>query len=122
MKPIFSKPKEVEKGWGSESWLCNNDEYCGKLLYFMEGSEFSNHFHIKKRETFFVLTGELLFKYIDLETAEPMEQKISQGDSIEIPRCVPHQIKALTDATIIEVSTHHEDSDSYRIGKGDSQK
>ena len=33
----------------------------------------------------------------------------------------PHQLEALTDGKIFEVSTHHEDSDSDRVMKGDSQ-
>jgi len=33
----------------------------------------------------------------------------------------PHQLEALTDGRIFEVSTHHEDSDSYRVLPGDSQ-
>lgn len=122
MKPIFSAPEVVEKGWGNEIVICNTSEYCGKLLNFKAGSEFSNHFHIKKRETFYVLVGELVFKYFDLTNAKHMERVILAGNVIEIPRCVPHQVKAIVDSTIIEVSTTHEDSDSYRIGKGDSQK
>ena len=33
----------------------------------------------------------------------------------------PHQLEAITDGRIFEVSTHHEDSDSYRVLPGDSQ-
>ena len=36
-------------------------------------------------------------------------------------KMIAHQIKALTDGRIFEVSTHHEDSDSYRVQKGDGQ-
>ena len=33
----------------------------------------------------------------------------------------PHQLEALDEGRIFEVSTHHEDSDSYRVLPGDSQ-
>jgi hypothetical protein len=28
--------KFVPKGWGFEKWIVNNEEYCGKLLYFVK--------------------------------------------------------------------------------------
>jgi hypothetical protein len=34
----------------------------------------------------------------------------------------PHQLESLTYGRIFEVSTHHEDSDSYRVLPGDSQR
>jgi hypothetical protein len=33
----------------------------------------------------------------------------------------PHQLEALTEGVIFEVSTQHFDSDSYRIWKGDTK-
>lgn len=30
----FLEIKFVPKGWGFEKWIVNNEEYCGKLLYF----------------------------------------------------------------------------------------
>jgi quercetin dioxygenase-like cupin family protein len=121
MKPIFTKPKIVNKGWGRERWLCNNEEYCGKLLEFDSGSKFSMHYHIKKRESFYVLKGFLVLTFFNLENADMKSQNLLEGQVIEIPRNVPHQIEAKEDSVIIEISTHHEDSDSYRIGRGDSQ-
>ena len=33
--PIDVKPpKRVEKNWGYELWIHNDEEYCGKLLVF----------------------------------------------------------------------------------------
>jgi len=50
------------------------------------------------------------------------EDQLSEGDVVRQRPGQPHQIKALTDGRIFEVSTHHEDSDSYRVIPGDSQK
>ena len=44
----------VEKGWGKEIIFVNNDDYCGKLLCFEKGKKFSMHYHILKRETWYV--------------------------------------------------------------------
>jgi mannose-6-phosphate isomerase-like protein (cupin superfamily) len=124
MKNITKRPLEkvVEKGWGQELWIVNNDKYCGKILKFNAGSKFSMHYHIEKEETFYVLKGHLVLNYFDLANAEIKSEHLYCGDVIDIPQCNPHKLEAIEDSSIIEISTHHEDSDSYRIGKGDSQK
>lgn len=124
MKNIKKRNLErtVEKGWGQEFWIVNNEKYCGKILQFNAGSKFSMHYHVNKEETFYVLKGHLIIKYYDLTNAEQKMEHLACGDIVDIPPCNPHKIEAIEDSTIIEISTHHEDSDSYRIGKGDSQK
>lgn len=114
--------KNVPKGWGKELWIVNNNKYCGKILEFKAGSKFSMHFHVKKEETFYVLNGKLNLYYFDLTNGELKNMELIPGDIIDIPQFNPHRLEALEDSTIIEFSTHHEDEDSYRIGKGDSQK
>lgn len=114
--------QEVQKGWGKEIWLANNDKYCGKILKFNAGSKFSMHYHVDKEETFYILDGHLKLKYFDLSNAEEKIQDLYSGDVVDIPQFNPHKIEAIKESTIIEISTHHEDSDSYRISKGDSQK
>lgn len=116
----FTKPKIVNKGWGREEILVNKD-FCGKLLVFNKGSKFSLHFHKKKNELFYVLLGKIRFNYLNLENADKKSKELIIGDSVFIPAGNPHQIEALEDSTIIEISSHHEDFDSYRIEKGDSQ-
>ena len=114
--------QEVKKGWGKEIWLANNNKYCGKILKFNAGSKFSMHYHVDKEETFYILDGHLKLKYFDLSNAEEKIQDLYSGDVVDIPQFNPHKIEAIKESTIIEISTHHEDSDSYRIEKGDSQK
>jgi len=117
-KPI----QEVQKGWGKEIWLVNNNKYCGKILKFNAGSKFSMHYHVNKEETFYILDGHLRLKYFDLSNAEEKNEDLYSGDIVDIPQFNPHKIEAIKESTIVEISTHHEDSDSYRIEKGDSQK
>jgi quercetin dioxygenase-like cupin family protein len=124
MKSIeFLKAEQHEKGWGEEVWIINTDQYCGKLLKFKEGgATFSDHYHIVKDETWYVLEGELELRHYDLSNADRLTTKLGPGDVAHIPASTPHQLVALTPATIIEISTTHDEADSYRIGKGDSQK
>ena len=112
----------VPKKWGKEIIVHNSEAYCGKLLVFKKDAKFSMHFHLKKKETWYVSSGTFLLKYIDTRTATPMEKELTMGMIVEVLQGDPHQLIALTKGIIFEVSTQHFDDDSYRIGKGDSQK
>ena len=109
------------KKWGKEICVHNDNEYCGKLLVFNEGGKFSMHFHISKKETWYVQEGKFLLKYINLENATRLEKELTKGMVVVVNRGAPHQLIALTEGVIFEVSTQHFDEDSYRIEKGDSQ-
>ena len=54
----IKSPKKVEKAWGYELWIHNDSDYCGKLLVFTkQGNKFSMHYHLKKKETWYVQSG-----------------------------------------------------------------
>ncbi|MDP2652238.1 MAG: cupin domain-containing protein [bacterium] len=110
------------KGWGEEVWIINNDKYCGKLLKFNKGASFSDHYHINKDEAWYVLEGKLELRYYNLANADRIVTEIRIGSVVHVPPNTPHQLIALEPSTIIEVSTPHDEMDSYRIGKGDSQR
>ena len=88
----------------------------------MKGMKFSMHYHMIKDETWYVNSGEFIYRWIDTETAEVHEKTISKGDVVRQRPGQPHQLEAITYGEIFEVSTQHFDSDSYRVWKGDSQK
>ncbi len=123
MRFEINKPFKVDKPWGHELWIYNNEEYCGKLLVFTkQDSKFSMHYHIIKKESWYVQEGQFQFDWIDTEKAEQHTDILNVGDSLTIDRGQPHQLTALKPNSIIfEVSTEHFDSDSYRVIKGDSQ-
>ena len=112
----------VKKGWGHELIWCTTDKYCGKLLKFNQDAKFSMHFHAEKDETWYVLDGKFLVKYIDTNNAEVYEKELNVGDVWRNKPLLPHQIICLEEGTIIEVSTPDSIEDNYRVGKGDSQK
>ena len=114
-------PDIVKKGWGHEVIFVNNDLYCGKILHFNKGAKFSMHYHLKKKESWYVSSGKFLFKYIDTKTADILETTLDIGDTITNEIGEPHQIICLEEGDVLEVSTTHYDSDSYRVMKGDSQ-
>lgn len=112
---------KVSKKWGEELILHNDVDYCGKILRFNSGASFSMHFHIKKTETWYISKGTFQLNYIDIKNADNFCMKLEPGMIIEIKPGHPHQLIALSDGEIFEVSSQHFDEDSYRIEKGDSQ-
>ena len=121
VKPKVCEGCKVPKGWGEEIIIENNEMYCGKLLKFKKGCKFSMHYHLIKDETWYVNEGEFLYRWIDTETADVHDIKLKEGDVVRQRVGQPHQLFALTDGVIFEVSTEHFDEDSYRVWKGDSQ-
>ena len=112
--------KHVPKGWGYEKWIVNNEEYCGKLLFFLRDKRCSWHYHVLKDEVFYVQSGKILVKFSegdDLEAAQ--EVVLNPGDNFHVYRGLRHQMIAIEDTELFEFSTQHFDSDSYRVVKGD---
>ena len=121
IKPEVIEGCYVPKGWGNELIIENNEMYCGKLLRFKSNCRFSMHYHMNKDETWYVQKGKFVYRWIDTENADMNESILRKGDVVRQRPGQPHQLMALTDGLIFEVSTQHKDSDSYRVIKGDNQ-
>ena len=112
--------KFVEKGWGSELWIVNKSEYCGKLLTIDRGKRCSWHYHILKDEVFYLQSGKMMVYYSDGDDISTAEQQVlNAGDNFHVYRGLRHQMVALEDCELYEFSTQHFDSDSHRIMRGD---
>jgi mannose-6-phosphate isomerase-like protein (cupin superfamily) len=113
----INTPKRVEKTWGYELWVHNDNEYCGKLLVFTnDRNRFSMHYHLIKKESWYVQEGRFQFNWIDVENGKLQGTTLEKGQSVLIERGLPHQLIALQDNSIVfEVSTEHFDEDSYRV-------
>jgi len=72
----------VSKGWGYESWIANNDQYCGKLLFFKKGKHCSWHYHEKKHETFYVQSGKLIVVYSEEDCLNPNQHVTIRGTNV----------------------------------------
>ena len=108
---LLKNLKQVPKKWGNEYWIVNNESYCAKLLFIKEGWRTSMHKHSNKKETFFVFEGEVEIK------DQASGVKLRVGDILTIQPESYHAICGTKRAIILEVSTHHEDKDSYRLDK-----
>lgn len=112
----------VEKGWGNELIWATNDKYCGKLMRFNSGARFSMHFHSGKDETWYILDGLFVVRWIDTTNAATRETLLHKGDTWRNEINVPHQLECIEEGTVIEVSTPDSIEDNYRVWAGDSQK
>lgn len=121
-KEIFL-PEKYLKVWGYELWVANKPKYCGKLLHFNEGKRCSLHYHILKDETFFLARGKLRVSLADSPEAygrgEIQEVTLGPGECLYIWPGRVHQMRALEESELIEISTQHFEDDSIRIERGD---
>jgi oxalate decarboxylase/phosphoglucose isomerase-like protein (cupin superfamily) len=117
----FGTPTIIPKGWGYEIIFASNDMYCGKILHFNIGGMTSMHFHANKTETWYVYKGKFIVRTIDPKNASKHEATFTEGMTFHINKVDIHQVIALTEGDIIEVSTKDDASDSYRVEAGSSQ-
>jgi mannose-1-phosphate guanylyltransferase len=114
-KPIHRE----EKGWGYELWIHNDTDYCGKVLVVNAGKKCSLHYHERKKETFYVQTGQIWMRTVD-EKGRESKFEMPAGDVLEITPGLKHQFGGIAERSeIMEFSTEHFESDSIRIEKGD---
>jgi quercetin dioxygenase-like cupin family protein len=102
-----------KKVWGHEIWLANTELYCGKILHLKKGYRCSYHYHKKKDEVFYILTGSILLEL------NGEEYFMSAGSAVRVFPGDKHRFTGITDATILEISTQHFEDDSFRITKSE---
>ena len=113
--------RTVDKGWGNELIFADEKDYCGKLLNFKTGKKFSMHFHSIKDETWYVLSGKFKVNVIETNNAKSYSVELVKGNVWRNAPLVPHQVECLEEGSIVEVSTHDDPNDNYRVQPGDSQ-
>lgn len=102
-----------------ENSICENwSAETVKLLYIEKEKKLSLHFHLKKTEIFYMVEGSLEVTIIHDGVEYVFE--LRKHDSIIVRPGIVHSMKGLEDNNILlEVSTLDEETDSYRIKKGD---
>lgn len=112
---------EVDKLWGREQWLTNNDKYCMKILYLQPGYQSSLHYHEHKDETFLVIDGavtlEVMHGYkLGKENAPLHRMVLGPLNFHRLSPGTPHRFSAIKgEAVIVEASTPHSDADVVRL-------
>jgi mannose-6-phosphate isomerase len=95
----------VPKPWGPETIWATTEAYVGKILHINAGEALSVQFHNVKDETVYLLTGELIYRVWEGDT--PVDVQLKVGEAYRITPGTVHQMEAVTDCDILEVSTPH---------------
>ena len=106
--PLVKEMPVVEKEWGREEWVWNG-AFCGKILRVKKGKRCSLHCHPGKDEAFYLLEGAVKVE-LEGKVFCPMP-----GEAVRVAPGQRHRFTGLTDAVLIEFSTHHDDDDVVRI-------
>ncbi len=94
----------IYKAWGSETLLALNELYCYKKIFIKEGCKTSFQYHNHKLETNYIQDGTA---EIWLEGDDGIIEKSIQtsGYSFTVIPPKKHRVIAITDLTLLEVST-----------------
>lgn len=111
-----------EKGWGYEDIWITTDKYCSKMLHLTVGKKLDMHFHREKEETWFVLNGKFLVRYITTQDGGLHEKVLEPGDVWHSPALLPHQVYCMETGVICEVSSADSEEDNFIVFSGDSQQ
>lgn len=104
-----SLPRLVDKPWGWEHWLelWGDSEtgrgYCLKVIFIKAKEKSSLQYHQRKVETQYIINGtaELFLE----EENGIVKKTLSKGDFFTVIPGRKHRVSALTDLTLLEVST-----------------
>jgi quercetin dioxygenase-like cupin family protein len=95
--------RTVPKPWGHETIWAQSDRYVGKVLHIKAGHALSVQYHNVKDETVHLLNGEMVYRVQLGEALEDMH--LVAGESFRITPHTIHQMEAITDCDVLEVST-----------------
>lgn len=101
------------KAWGAEYVIADEPAYCGKLMELKKDYQCSIHRHLKKDETFYLLSGEMRVELFP-EDAPLKIFKMTEGQSLRVPPLLWHRFRGLTDCRFLEFSTHDSPEDNER--------
>lgn len=122
--PIPDGGGRVVSEAGELTQIVNGDQF--RFLAYIEfkpnaSTMRGNHFHAKKVENLYIITGRLHAYYVDLDTGERFETELATGDFVTVqPNCA-HAYQALEHAHAVEVNENaYDPADTipYKIFNG----
>jgi choline kinase/mannose-6-phosphate isomerase-like protein (cupin superfamily) len=105
--------KIVNKPWGKEEWLEQNEYYCYKRIYINAGYKTSFQYHNEKIETNYIISGKAEV-WLENENGIIEKKDMQTNDFFTVQNKRKHRIIAKTDMILQEVSTPQVD-DVIRI-------
>lgn len=114
---------------GAKRWMEEKGEFVqvsyrediGHLALFelRTGHSRGNHYHERKEEVFYVVSGRIRAIFEDIDTGEKEEHVLSKGEKITVKTRVAHAFIGLEDTLVIEYSPQYYDkTDGFRADLG----
>jgi mannose-6-phosphate isomerase len=95
--------RRVEKPWGHEIIWSETARYVGKLLHIKAGQRLSRQYHRVKEETLLVQVGEMT---LEIGPGDSLDARtMVAGDVYHVTPGTIHRMIAVSDVTLVEVST-----------------
>jgi mannose-6-phosphate isomerase-like protein (cupin superfamily) len=94
----------VPKPWGHEIIWAKSDRYVGKILHINAGQELSVQYHNRKDETIYLLSGEMSYR-VRGDSEDLEDVRLNIGEAFRNTPGTIHQMIAVTDCDVLEVST-----------------
>ena len=115
--------KEIE---GAKRWSDEKGEFVqisyrediGHLALFeLKKDQFrGSHYHEKKEEIFYIVSGSIRAVFMDIDTGEKEEHVLAKGDKIRIKTRLGHIFHGLEDALVVEYSPQYYDKeDGFKV-------
>ncbi len=120
---------DEDHDWGYQLRFVNEAEYCGKFLVLTSSDWGSLHYHKNKKETFIVIYGVVQLEVFDDSKLDHIDYTVASidqyypGSVLTVFPVQTHRMGKVDGcdiAVLLEVSTHDDDDDTYRIG-GDTE-
>jgi mannose-6-phosphate isomerase-like protein (cupin superfamily) len=104
------KITRVSKPWGHETIWARTDDYVGKILHINAGHALSVQYHNVKDETVYLLAGKIIYRvWQNGSDGKPTDIGLQIGQAYRITPHTIHQMEAVTDCDVLEVSTPYLD-------------
>lgn len=98
-------PYEIPgKPWGTELVIADTPHYTGKILTMHAGHRGGLQYHEQKDESFYLQSGSAIVLF-DSGFGHLFRRLMRPGECIHVPPGAVHQVLAVTDCVLIEVST-----------------
>jgi len=128
-KVIIERIPKRKNREGAKRWIEKRGEFVqisfretiGHLAFFEIKKGFSrgSHYHKKKEEVFYVVTGSIRAVFIDMENGMKKTYILKKGYKVRVKTLCGHTFYGIEDALVVEYSPQFYDkNDSYQINFG----
>jgi dTDP-4-dehydrorhamnose 3,5-epimerase-like enzyme len=122
MKKVrIEKLPETKEIDGAKRWEDAKGEFVqisyregiGHVAFFelRKGQLRGNHYHQKKEEVFYIISGKVRAVFVDLDTSEREERILTKGEKIRVLTRVGHAFHGLENSTVVEYSPQFYDKE-----------